>query len=152
AMVGGCQPWIKELPYANAAYSYGFKPGQSGKLILAFWITPLDAAQAEGPQRAVVWQLKENTIIGLSWSVLDYDDEKSERFKAFWNLSHKTTMYGNASDLCAFRLMPLEPNFRKPLEVQWSFQVVDMDRRLVAFKDLSQGDINSWKWDFGDGS
>jgi PKD repeat protein len=27
-----------------------------------------------------------------------------------------------------------------------------MDRRLVAFKDLSQGDINLWKWDFGDGA
>ena len=26
-----------------------------------------------------------------------------------------------------------------------------MDRRLVAFKDLSWGKITSWKWDFGDG-
>jgi PKD repeat protein len=26
-----------------------------------------------------------------------------------------------------------------------------MDRRLVAFKDLSIGKITSWKWDFGDG-
>ena len=152
AMVWGCQPWIKELPFANAATSYDFKPGQSGKLVLEFWITPFDYAPAEGPQTAVVSQLKENTTIGMSWSVLDYDDEKSERFKAFWNLSHKTTMYGDASDLCAFRLMPLEPNFRKPLDVQWSFQVIDMDRRQVAFKDLSQGDINSWKWDFGDGT
>ena len=52
---------------------------------------------------------------------------------------------------CAFKLMPLEPHFRKPIEAQWSFQVVDMDRRLVAFKDLSIGKITSWKWDFGDG-
>ena len=35
--------------------------------------------------------------------------------------------------------MPLEPQFLKPIEAQWSFQVVDMDRRLVAFKDLSVG-------------
>jgi PKD repeat protein len=61
-------------------------------------------------------------------------------------------MYGNASELVAFRLMPLEPPFRKPIEAQWSFQVVDMDRRLVAFKDLSTGTVNSWKWDFGDGA
>ena len=27
-----------------------------------------------------------------------------------------------------------------------------MDRRLVAFKDNSAGDITSWKWDFGDGT
>ena len=30
--------------------------------------------------------------------------------------------------------------------------VVDMSRRLVAFKDLSEGDITSWRWDFGDGT
>jgi PKD repeat protein len=60
-------------------------------------------------------------------------------------------MYGNADFLCPFKLMPLEPQFVKPIEAQWSFQVVDMDRRLVAFKDLSAGDIKSWHWDFGDG-
>jgi PKD repeat protein len=26
-----------------------------------------------------------------------------------------------------------------------------MDRRLVAFKDLTYGRVTSWKWDFGDG-
>ena len=48
--------------------------------------------------------------------------------------------------------MPLEPQFRKPIEAQWSFKVVDMDRRLVAFKDLSSGSIKNWLWDFGDGT
>ena len=33
-----------------------------------------------------------------------------------------------------------------------TFKIVDMDRRLVAFKDLSYGNITSWKWDFGDGT
>lgn len=37
-------------------------------------------------------------------------------------------------------------------EAQWTFTVVDMDRRLVAFKDLSVGKVASWKWDFGDGA
>jgi uncharacterized membrane protein len=46
--------------------------------------------------------------------------------------------------------MPMESRFRKGIEAQWSFKVVDMDRRLVAFKDLSYGQISSWKWDFGD--
>ncbi len=150
AMVWGCQPWVKELPYANATYTYDFKPGESGKLVLEFWITPFDYAPYEGPSQAVVSQLWENKIIGMSWSILDYDDENAEQFEAFWNLSHKTTMYGNASDLVAFKLMPLELKLRKPIEAQWSFKVVDMSRRLVAFQDLSAGEIISWKWDFGD--
>ncbi len=27
-----------------------------------------------------------------------------------------------------------------------------MDRRLVAFKDLTYGKVTTWKWDFGDGT
>ena len=61
-------------------------------------------------------------------------------------------MYGNASDLVAFRLMPLEPRFRKPMEASWSFQVLDMTRRLIGFRDDSKGQITKWHWDFGDGS
>jgi hypothetical protein len=142
--------WIKELPFANAAYHYGFKPGERGSLTLEFWITPFDYAGPEGPQRAVESALSENKIIGLSWAIIDYDDAKNGK-RSFWNLSRKHTMYGNASDLCAFKLMPLEPQFRKPIEAQWSYKVVDMDRRRVAFKDLSQGKITSWRWSFGDG-
>lgn len=145
--------WIKELPYANVAYSYDFRPGQPGKLSLEFWITPFDYSGFEGPQRAVESVLRENKIIGMSWAVIDYDDVHSgDTNNGFWNLSRKHTMYGNASELVAFKLMPLESQFRKPIEAQWSFTVVDMNRRLVAFKDLSEGKITSWKWDFGDGA
>lgn len=59
-------------------------------------------------------------------------------------------MFGNASQLRGFRLMPLEAQFRKPIDAKWSFKVIDMKRRLVAFEDESQGQITSWKWDFGD--
>jgi hypothetical protein len=151
AMVWGCQPWIKNLPYANAAYHYRFQPGESGKLILEFFITPFDYAAYEGPARSVESQLSENKIIGMSWAVLDYDDENATKYRGFWNLSHKTTMYGNASDLVAFRLMPLEPEMQRPTEAEWSFQVLDMQRRLVAFFDLSKGEPTQWKWEFGDG-
>jgi hypothetical protein len=148
-MVWGSQPWIKDLPWANAAYDYRFRPGESGKLTLEFYITPFDYAPPE-PERAVESKLRENKIIGLSWAILDYDDADAPKYRGFWNLSHKTTMYGNASDAVAFRLMPLEKQFRKPVEAEWTFKVLDMDRRLVAFQDLSYGSVTSWSWDFGD--
>jgi hypothetical protein len=146
----GSQPWIKDLPYANAAYNYKFRPGEPGKLVLEFWITPFDYAGAEGPARAVESQLVEDKNLGLSWAVIDYDDVNSKQ-QGFWNLSREHTMYGNASYLLPFRLMPLEKQFKKQLEAQWSFKVVDMERRLVSFIDESEGKITSWNWDFGDG-
>lgn len=149
--VWGCQPWIGKLPYANYAYAYTFNEGESGSLVLEFWITPFDHASCEGPDQAVVSRLVENAIIGLSWSVLDYDEDNNS-YEGFWNLSHKTQMVSDASNLCAFRLMPLESRFRPALLALWEFQVVDMDRRVVAFKDLSHGTITSWSWDFDDGT
>ncbi len=152
ALAWGAPTWIKDFPHANAAYAYKFKPGEGGKLTLEFWITLYDYAGPEGPQRAVESVLRENKIIGMSWAIIDYDDVKASTYSAFWNLSPQHTMYGNASQLCAFRLMPLEPPFVKGLEARWTHSVVDMDRRLVAFKDQSNGDIKSWHWDFGDGA
>jgi len=147
----GCAQYTKDLPYANHAYKYNFKPGESGKLVLEFWITPFDYAGCEGPERAVESVLTENKLIGLSWAVIDYDDVTSNKRK-FWNLSHKQHFFGNASDLVGFRLMPLEPQFRKPIDALWSSKVVDEEQRIVAFEDLSQGEVTSWKWDFGDGT
>jgi PKD domain len=152
ALAWGSPSWIKDFPFANAASSYNFKPGQGGKFTLEFWITPYDYAGPEGPQRAVESVLRENKIIGLSWAVIDYDDVNATTYNGFWNLSPKHTMYGNASQLCAFRLMPLEPQFKKKLDAEWTHSVVDMDRRLVAFKDQSVGEVTSWHWDFGDGA
>jgi len=148
----GSQPWIKELPYANAAYSYNFKPGESGKLILEFWITPFDYAGPEGPERAVESILKEGRNIGLCWAVIDYDDVNARGNNGFWNLSKQHTMYGNASYLRTFKLMPQEPGLMKKIDANWSFKIIDMDRRLVAFQDESSGLITSWTWDFGDGT
>ena len=149
--VWGCQPWIGRLPYANHAYSYDFEEGESGRLVLEFWITPFDYAPYDGPERASVSRLEENGLIGLSWAILDFDEDHTE-YEGFWNLSHETSMYEDASKLVAFRLMPLEPEYLKPLEAEYTFTVVDMDRRMVAFTDRSRGEIRSWSWDFGDGA
>jgi hypothetical protein len=155
AMVWGCQqPWIRELPYANAAYSYNFKPGESGRLTLEFYITPFDYASCDGPEHSVESRLQENKLIGMAWAVKDYDDPNTPTSepRAFWNLSPSVYMYGDASRLVTFRLMPLEERFHKPVEAQFSLKVVDLERRVVAFQDLSYGNISSWQWDFGDGA
>jgi hypothetical protein len=150
ALAWGCNSYVKNLPYANAAYNYDFKPGESGKLILEFWITPFDYAGCEGPQRAVETVLTENKLIGMAWAVLDYDNAASESH-SFWNLSRQHTMFGKADELLGFKLMPLEPQFQK-FEANWKFQVIDLDRRVVAFSDATTGKVTSWKWDFGDGT
>ncbi|MDR2675654.1 MAG: PKD domain-containing protein [Opitutaceae bacterium] len=153
ALAWGAATWTKELPWANAATQFDFKPGESGKLTLEFWITPFDYAGPEGPGRAVESVLHENKIIGLGWIIIDYDDaESGGRNNGFWMLGRRRSLFGDASALPAFRLMPLEPFLRKKkIEAQWSFRLVDGDRRLVAFKDESFGEITAWRWDFGDG-
>ena len=91
-------------------------------------------------------------LIGLSWAVIDYDGSPDKKNNGFWNLSPEHTMYGNATFLREFRLMPLEPQLRKPIEAKWSFKMVDMKRRLVAFEDESVGAgdelaLGLWRWD-----
>lgn len=151
ALIPGCNPWIRELPWANYAYSYDFREGESGRLVCEFWVTPFDYAPYAGPERAVVSKLEENKIIGISWSVLDYDGDPPV-LEGFWNLSHNFRMASDASILCAFRLMPLEPPYAKPIVAQWDFTILDMNDRTVGFRDLSEGKITSWLWDFDDGS
>ena len=148
ALVWGSQSWISEFPYANYAYNYDFKHGESGTLVLEGWITPYDYAPYEGPQRAVESKLKENKVIGLSWSILDFDGGKRE---GHVNLAHNVKMVSNASYLCAFQLMPLEKEFLDPIKAAWAFKVIDEEMGIVAFKDESIGEIEKWKWDFGNG-
>jgi hypothetical protein len=148
-MVWGAAQWIKDLPFSNHAYSYSFRHGEKGKLILEFFITPFDYAAYSGPAASVESKLTENGLIGLSWVALDYDGP-GKRDGAY-NLSGKCRMYGDASDLRLFRMLPLDVKFRKPLEAFWTFKVIDQDKRTVAFFDKSYGSINEWSWDFGDG-
>ena len=147
-LVWGSQPWVSEFPHANYAYDYHFKHGESGTLVLEGWITPYDYAPYDGPQRAVESELSENKVIGLSWSILDFDGGKRE---GHVNLSHNTEMVKNASYLCAFQLMPLEKEFLAPIKAAWTFKVVDEEKGIVAFKDESIGAVNKWTWDFGNG-
>ncbi len=148
-MVWGPQQWLKYLPYANYAYDYHCTHGEKGRLRMEFYITPFDYASPDGPQQSVESRLYEHKKIGLSWAVIDYDGK--QEYNGFWNLSKHHEMFGNSSMLCLFTLMPLEPQFRQPVECEWSFSVVP-DTRTVCFRDQSYGHITSWHWDFGDGT
>lgn len=148
AMIWGNTPWIKDFPHANAAYHYDFQAGDSGPLKMEFWITPFDHASHKGFHQSVVSELKENDLIGLSWCILEHDGEEME---AFINLAHDTRMVFDASYLPTFRLMPLDQQYRAPVQANWSFTEMDRDQRWIQFKDESIGKINSWHWDFGDG-
>ena len=156
AMIWGGQPWINDLPWSNHAYNYSFKEGENGNLVLEFWITPFDYAPYDGPERAVPSKLMEDTIIGLTWTIIDYDGNNDPNNihddNGFWSISHNRDSYRDADTCIAFRLMPLLPQFRKAIEAEWSFTVLDLDRRLVAFQDETYGDITSWLWDFDDGT
>jgi hypothetical protein len=147
-LVWGCQHWIADFPHANFAYDYSFKHGEAGDLILECWITPFDYAPYAGFNEARVSELQENQLIGLAWSILDFDGGKRD---GHFNLAHDVRMVKNASYLCPFRLMPLEPVHLKHLQADWSFKVMNMQERKVAFIDESVGDITDWLWEFGDG-
>lgn len=148
-LVWGSQPWIKEFPHANYAYDYNITQGEGGKLVLEFWVTPYDYAPHRGPQDAIPTPLQEDEYVGLSWSVLDFDGAERD---GHYNLTHDVKMVYDASYLCAFQLMPLEERFNQELRAAWSFEVIDPERRLVAFRDESIGNATKWKWDFGDGT
>lgn len=149
ALAWGNFPWIKEFPYAYSASKYNFKQGESGRLQMEFYITPFDFASFDGPEKSIESVLKENALIGISWAMLDFDGKKCE---AFMNLSHDLRMINNASYLCAFRLMPLENSFKKPIEANWKSIVDNQDKKMIRFYDNSVGEITKWHWEFGDGA
>ncbi len=150
-MVWGSNPWIAWFPWAHQAYDYDFKPGESGRLVLEFWVTPFDYAPNDGPERAAVSKLVENQLIGLSWAILDFDHGKKKDV-GNCTLAPSRESVRDASHICPFRLMPVEKKLLPDPEARFSFQVIDMDRRLVYFKDESVGDIEKWTWHFGDGA
>lgn len=106
AWVWGEQQWLIEKPWSEHAFRYDFGYKEAGELYLEFSITPFNYASFRGPKYSALHQLEEGQTIGLSWSVLDYD-EHDDRYEGFWNLSHHTRMDYTASLLPNFKLLPL---------------------------------------------
>jgi len=150
AMVWNCPTWLNKLPYLNCAYSYSFKHGESGRLIMECWITPFDYLSFHGPEYSALSRLEENSVIGFSWLIVDWDGGESPHALAC--LSHEVMMVHDGLYLRPFRLMPLEERFLKPIDADFTFTILDDSTRTVGFRDLSRGDITSWKWEFGDGA
>lgn len=149
AMIWGNTPWIKDFPYFNMAENYNFKSGQGGKFRMEFWITPFDHADLDGYDRSIETKLIENSKIGLGWCILEYDGDNME---AFINLAHDSRMVFDADFLNTFRLMPLEDEYVKTIQADWSFIEIDRNKRWIQFKDESIGKVERWHWDFGDGT
>ena len=149
AFVWGGNDWISYFPYANWEYNYDFKQGESGRVVLEFYVTCYDYAASDGPSRAVESKLVENELIGLGWAVLEH--EGNNRRESHWTLAPVGRMTSDASYLSPFKLMPMEERFHKPLECLWSFRIVDERRRQVAFIDETYGEVDFWMWDFDDG-
>jgi hypothetical protein len=121
--------WVKNLNrlyfYIDAYDDYWdniFTPVKDKDWAMIWGNTPFDYASFEGPENSIVSKLRENELIALSWSMLDFDSAQCE---SFMNLSHDFEMISNASKLCAFRLMPLEEQYQKKIEAQWHFVTED---------------------------
>jgi len=138
AMEWGCPQYGIDPPYAEHAFNYSFKPGEPGKLILEFYITPFDYSGCEGPWRALETNLTENKLIGMGLGLIDWEGANTRQRYAFWNISHQQFWYGDASLLVGFRLMPLEPQFRNTVEPKYPVRGEgfpasgDEDRRPAA--------------------
>ena len=105
AWVWGSQQWLVGKPWSEHAFRYSFKQMEPGVLVLEFSLAPFNYASYLGPEYSAIHKLIEGEVIGLSWSVLDYD-ESDEKYEGFWNLSHATRMDAPADLLPNFRLMP----------------------------------------------
>ena len=70
-----------------------------------------------------LWKI---TLSALTWTVIDYDGNNNpdniQDDNGFWSISHNIESYKNADVCIGFRLMPLLPQYRKPIEAEWSFK------------------------------
>jgi len=68
-------------------------------------------------------------------------------------LSQVTRLHVQKKDKRSFKIFQVNAWFKKPIDDQRSFKVIDISGRLVAFIDESelQGKMTAWKWASGNG-
>jgi len=153
--VWGDQDWLGELPHSKWASRYDGSHGSAGISTLEFWVTPFNYADPSGAERSALASLAEGDTLGLSYAVLDRDDEE-ERVVKFWALADTVLMYRNADFLPDFILAPLEESLEKLPVVDFRSHAPDVRHpRTVHFVNTTKGFKGGGTgllWTFGDGT
>jgi len=141
----GLHSYVKELPYANVAYNYNFKPGESASYH-GVLDTPFDYAGCEAPAgRGIGAHREQAHRPRLAVRITARQQQCAHVLESF----AQHTMYGQGRQLC-IQLMRSSRSFRRP-STPMVVQDLDMNRRLVAFQDLSWQD-HILEVGFGDGT
>jgi hypothetical protein len=149
--VWGPQGWMGEVPYACWASQYGDVHGSAGLSTLEFWVTPFNYAHADGPAKSAMTCLAEGDTIGMSYAILDRDDDEGQVVK-FWALADTVLMYRDADFLPDFILAPLEPRLQGLPRVDFLSRAPGTQApRAIQFVNLTRGPEAQFFWDFGDG-
>ena len=64
-------------------------------------------------------RVTENKLIGMGLGFIQWEGADAKQRYGFWNISHQQFWYGDASLLVGFKMMPLEPQFRKTVEPKY---------------------------------
>lgn len=149
----GAATWLEYLPYSDFGCQYDGPHGSAGLLTMELYITPYNYASHLGPEFSALHDMKEGDIMGISWSILDYDENDEKGYDGFYNLSHNSRMDRTADLLPNFELMPMEPSLKHLPRADFLAGPAAADSpKTITFFNKSSGEISETHWDFGDGT
>jgi len=148
----GEQRWLEEEPYGKAASVYDGVHGSSGLCVLEFWVTPYNYAHPDGPQLSAPAELAAGDTIGMSYAVLDWEEDETPGTVHFWALADTVLMYCNADFTADFVLAPREDRLERMPVADFRSRAPRVDDpRAIQFDNQTRGEAASFLWDFGDG-
>jgi len=150
--VWGEQLWLGEAPYGESASIFNGVHGSAGKAVLEFYVTPFNYAHEDGPHLSALAELAVGDTIGMSYAILDWEEDESQGAH-FWALADTVLMYCNADYLADFVLEPLEEDLAALPVAEFKTRAPSLDDpRAVQFANQTEGEVESYRWDFGDGN